>query len=76
MVEKKKHEVTVWAGNERAFRLVAHFQYKKGSWFWREAAGYSTVILPEGTGRWPHLSDPSWYSRVCKQFASNNLEKV
>jgi hypothetical protein len=55
MVEKKNHEVTVWAGNERAFRLVAHFNTRKGTWLWREAAGYSTVMLPDGTGHWPRL---------------------
>ena len=59
MVEKKDHEVTVWAGNERAFRLVAHFNTRKGTWLWREAAGYSTVMFcPEGTR--PLASSFSW----------------
>jgi hypothetical protein len=51
MLEKRHHEITVWAGHGKAFRQVAHFAAAKSSWLWREVAGYSTVILPEGAGR-------------------------
>jgi len=77
MVEKKDHEVTVWAGNERAFRLVAHFNTRKATWLWREAAGYSTVILPEGTGRWPHLFlTPVGTQEFADSLLRINLERV
>jgi hypothetical protein len=51
MIEKRHHEVTVWAGQGKAFRQVAYFAAAKSNWLWREMAGYSTVILPEGAGR-------------------------
>jgi len=77
MVEKKDHEVTVWAGNEIAFRLVAHFNTRKATWLWREAAGYSTVILPEGTGRWPHLFlTPVGTQEFADSLLRINLERV
>jgi len=55
MAEKNSHKVTVWAGNEKAFHQVAYFKTKKSNWLWREIAGYSTVVLPEGTGSPPYL---------------------
>ena len=55
MAEKGNHEVTVWAGDERAFHRVAHFPARKMNQAWREIAGYDTVILPEGRGAWPFL---------------------
>ncbi len=55
MVEKKGHEVSLWAGDESSFRLVKHFRVWKGNQFWREIVGYSTVILPEGRSAWPNL---------------------
>jgi hypothetical protein len=77
MVEKKDHEVTVWAGNERAFRLVAHFNTRKATWLWREVVGYSTVVLPEGTGRWPHLFlTPVGTQKFANSLLRINLEKV
>jgi hypothetical protein len=77
MVEKKDHEVTLWAGNERSFGLVAHFNTRKATQLWREAAGYSTVILPEGTGRWPHLFlTPVGTQKYANSLLRINLEKV
>ena len=77
MVEKKGHEVTVWAGSEKSFHLVAHFNTKKANQVWREAAGYSTVILPEGTGRWPHLFlTPVGTQTYANSLLRINLEKV
>jgi colanic acid biosynthesis glycosyl transferase WcaI len=55
MAEKGGHEVTVWAGDERAFRRIAHFPARKRNQAWREIAGYDTVILPEGRSAWPFL---------------------
>ena len=51
MLEKRHHEITVWAGQGKVFRQVAYFAAAKSNWLWRELAGYSTVILPEGAGR-------------------------
>jgi len=51
MIEKRHHEITVWAGHGMAFRQVAYFAAAKSNWLWREMAGYSTVILPDGAGR-------------------------
>ncbi len=48
MVEKKEHEVTVWAGNPDSFSLVAEFGTNKGCQVSRELVGYSAAILPEG----------------------------
>jgi hypothetical protein len=77
MVEKKEHEVTLWAGNEKSFRLVAHFKTRKANQLWREAAGYSTVILPEGTGRWPYLFlTPIGTQKYANSLLRINLEKV
>jgi hypothetical protein len=77
MVEKKAHEVTVWAGNERAFRLVAHFNTRKGTWLWREAAGYSTVMLPDGTSHWPYLFlTPVGTQEFADSLLRINLERV
>jgi hypothetical protein len=77
MIEKKDHEVTLWAGNEKSFRLVAHFNTRKATQLWREAAGYSTVILPEGTGRWPHLFlTPVGTQKYANSLLRINLEKV
>jgi glycosyltransferase involved in cell wall biosynthesis len=50
MIEKGHHEITVWAGQGKAFRQVAYFAGAKSNWLWREMAGYRTVILPEGAG--------------------------
>ncbi len=50
MVEKRDHEVSIWAGDENSFRPVATFASRKMTAFWREIAGYSAVILPEGAG--------------------------
>ena len=55
MVEKKFHEVTLWAGNLQAFRPVAFFKTLKINQLWRELMGYSTVMLPEGWGNAPQL---------------------
>jgi hypothetical protein len=55
MVEKGNHEVTVWAGNERSFRLIVHLKTRKMNWFWREVVGYSTVILPDGDSKGDYL---------------------
>jgi colanic acid biosynthesis glycosyl transferase WcaI len=55
MAEKGNHEVTVWAGDETAFRRIAHFSSRKRNQAWREIAGYDTVILPEGRSVWPFL---------------------
>jgi glycosyltransferase involved in cell wall biosynthesis len=51
MIEKRHHEITIWAGHEKAFRQVAYFEAHKSNWLWREVVGYSTVVLPEGVGR-------------------------
>ena len=72
MVEKKEHEVTLWAGNEKSFHLVAHFKTRKANQLWREAAGYSTVILPEGTGHWPYL----FFTPVGTQKYANSLLRI
>ena len=50
MIEKRHHEITVWAGHGKAFRQVAYFAAAKSNWLWREMTGYRTVILPEGAG--------------------------
>jgi glycosyltransferase involved in cell wall biosynthesis len=50
MIEKRHHEITVWAGHGKAFRQVAYFKADKSNWLWRELVGYSTVVLPEGSG--------------------------
>jgi hypothetical protein len=50
IIEKRHHEITVWAGHGKAFRQVAYFAAAKSNWLWREMAGYSTVILPDGAG--------------------------
>jgi hypothetical protein len=77
MVEKKDHEVTLWAGNEKSFGLVAHFNTRKTTQLWREAAGYSTVILPEGTGCWPHLfMTPIGTQKYANSLLRINLEKA
>jgi len=55
MVEKKNHEITLWAGKENSFRLVMHFRARKMNQLWRELVGYGTVILPEGQSVWPNL---------------------
>lgn len=55
MVEKRNHEVSVWAGNARSFRLIVHFKTRKMNWLWREIVGYSTVILPDGDSKGPYL---------------------
>jgi hypothetical protein len=51
MIEKRHHEITVWAGHGKAFRQVAYFEAHKSNLVWREVVGYSTVVLPEGAGR-------------------------
>jgi len=55
MVEKKAHEVTLWAGDENAFHMVGHLPTRKMNQLWRESVGYDTVILPEGHCLWPYL---------------------
>ncbi len=55
MVEKRSHEVTLWAGSGNSFHLLAHFKTRKRSRLWREIGGYDTVILPEGRSHWPNL---------------------
>ena len=77
MVEKKAHEVTLWAGNEKTFGLVAQFNVRKANQLWREVAGYRTVILPEGSGRWPHLFlTPIGTQKYANSLLRINLEKV
>jgi hypothetical protein len=77
MVEKKEHEVTLWAGNEKSFRLITHFKTKKANQLWREAAGYSTVILPEGIGCWPYLFlTPIGTQKYANSLLRINLEKA
>jgi hypothetical protein len=55
MVEKRDHEVTLWCGDQRAFKQIIHLKTRKMNWLWREIAGYSTVILPDGASSWPYL---------------------
>ena len=55
MVEKKAHEITLWAGDENAFHMVGHLPTRKMNQLWRESVGYDTVILPEGHCLWPYL---------------------
>ena len=55
MQEKRNHKVTIWMGDDKAFRLVLHLKTRKMNQIWREAVGYSTVILPQGIGIWPYL---------------------
>jgi hypothetical protein len=55
MQENKNHQVTVWVGSGRSFRQVARFQTKNSTRLWREMAGYSAVVLPEGHQEGPFL---------------------
>lgn len=76
MAERRDHEVTVWAGNEKSFQLAAHFPVRKSCQIWRELAGYSTVILPEGAACWPYLfCTPRGTSLYAGNLLRLNLEE-
>ena len=72
MVEKQKHEVTLWWGDENGFSLLAYLKARKWNRPLRELVGYPTVILPEGKGDWPNL----FFTPVGTEKYANSLLRM
>ena len=72
MIEKSHHKATIWAGDEKEFKMVCQYPARKWGLLWREIAGYPTLILPEGEFDGPYVL----FSPVGTKKGSNELTGI
>jgi hypothetical protein len=77
IVEKQKHEVTLWWGDENEFSLLVHLKARKLNRPLGELVGYPTVVLHEGSSDWPNLFfTPVGTERYANSLLRTDLTKV